>query len=136
MTHPTESLLNLIFSGLQYNVEDLKTLFWVDQPVQLDELPAVIIGNCAEDLANYHNDYYLVDLSVELKFMFLDEGIDAKKKIITLISACDQIVKDTAGAMAVTEQNSGELTQSINREKKILTCSKTYNLQYRRTRGL
>lgn len=135
MTHPTESLLSLIFDGINYNVEDLKSVFWVDSPIEQAQLPAAVITSSGEEITPYNN-MLLVNLSVDITWHFIDEGVSATEKILSIISACDQIVKDISGAMTIDEVSTTELEKSQGVEKTVLKCSKTYNLQYRRTRGL
>ena len=134
MTHPTENILNLIKTGIQFNVEDLKNVFFVDAPITQDELPCATITALSEGIEVYAT-LYLVNLSVQITWHFIGEHKQTEK-ILSVIAACDQIVKDISAVMTVTEESATELEKSEGLEKTVLKCSKIYNLKYTRTRGL
>ena len=136
MAHPTETIMQAIKSGLENSVDDLDNVFWPNQPIHEDELPCCIIGTAGEEIQPYHNKFYIVNLSIQVKYHFLHDGLDNIGDMLTMINASDAIIKALQGSLQILEVSASRLDKSINLEKTVFTMSKNYNFRYKRTRGL
>jgi len=139
--HPSEQVLNDIYNKLDLSVNGLKNVFWVDEKVGLQDLPACIINVTGESIEEYHNHFYKVVLDVELKYIVIDEGFNRDAtKILTIADDADALLKDITtrlpNIMRFSEVGSSELEDSADVERPLLMLTRNYGITYKRTRGL
>lgn len=139
--HPTESILNDIKDRITNNVQNIKSVLWIDAKVSLNDFPVLVISSAGETIRNYHNIYYIVDLDVELKFLSIDSGFNRHTQaILTAMNDVDLIIKSVTDRsnliMTVDNVAGSNLSDSENLENNILVSSRIYRIKYKRTRGL
>jgi hypothetical protein len=123
------------------NVQYLKSVLWVDNLVDITDLPCLVISGGEEVTTPYHNDYYLVELSVDLRFYAKTQGTTKEIDLFfDMASDCDVLLKDVANRipsiMAVTERSTLDVSDFDNLETPIVGATKNYIFKYKRTRGL
>ena len=136
MSHPTEAILDAIKFRLSNSVDNLENVFWPNEPVEEEQLPCAVIVSAPEEIQPYNLKEYLVDLSVEIKYLFLHDSLDATKAMLDMVSACDAQIKQLTGVMTILEVITTELGQSLTLENRVLSITKNYSFKYRRLRGL
>ena len=139
--HPTELILNDIKNRLDLNVQNIKSILWVDAKLDIEDLPLITITSAGESLEDYHYNHYVVDLDVELKFMAVDGGFNRHTDaILQSMKDADAIIKrlsDRLPDIMKIDQISGtNLAESIDLERNLLVVSRIYRITYKRTRGL
>jgi hypothetical protein len=139
--HPTELILNDIKNRLDLNVQNIKSILWVDAKLDIEDLPLITITSAGESLEDYHYNHYIVDLDVELKFMAVDGGFNRHTDaILQSMKDADAIIKrlsDRLPDIMKIDQISGtNLAESIDLERNLLVASRIYRITYKRTRGL
>lgn len=139
--HPTELILNDIKNRLDLNVQNIKSILWVDAKLDIEDLPLITITSAGESLKDYHYNHYIVDLDVELKFMAVDGGFNRHTDaILQSMKDADAIIKrlsDRLPDIMKIDQISGtNLAESIDLERNLLVVSRIYGITYKRTRGL
>lgn len=139
--HPTELILNDIKNRLDLNVQNIKSILWVDAKLDIDDLPLIIISSAGETIEDYHYNHYIVDLDVELKFMAIDGGFNRNTDaILQSMKDADAIIKrlsDRLPDIMKVDQISGtNLSETIDLERNLLVVSRIYRITYKRTRGL
>jgi len=139
--HPTELILNDIKNRLDLNVQNIKSILWVDAKLDIEDLPLITITSAGESLEDYHYNHYVVDLDVELKFMAVDGGFNRHTDaILQSMKDADAIIKrlsDRLPDIMKIDQISGtNLSETIDLERNLLVASRIYRITYKRTRGL
>jgi len=138
--HPSELILNDIKDRLEWSVDDIRGAYWIDKKLDLDDLPCVVVSVDGEDIQEYGN-HYLVDLSVNLKFLTVDRGFNlGDKKLLNILHDSNLIVKRISdrlqNIMKVIELSTSDIVDPIDLERSLLTIERVYKITYRRTRGL
>lgn len=139
--HPSETILNNIKDNLYQSIDKLSNVFWVDTLVDYKDLPCAVITSSGESIEQYHNNYYIVDLSVEIKYCILEHSqITPLKTLFSIVSAADAIIKDTSlrvdPVMTVREAGTDSIEDSVNISRPVFSVTRLYLIKYKRTRGL
>lgn len=139
--HPTEQILNDIKNRIQNNVQNVKSVLWVDSMLDKDDLPLLMITSAGEQIEDYHYNHYIVDLDVEIKHIAIDKGFRRDKtSFLTVLGDVDAIVKRLSDRlniiMTVEQTAAGEMIESLNLENSLLVSTLNYRIKYKRTRGL
>lgn len=139
--HPTELILNDIKSRLENSVSNVKTVLWVDAKLDEEDLPLIMISSAGETIEDYHNNFYIVELDVEIKHIAIDKGFKRHtESFLTVLKDADAIIKRLSDRlptiMTVDETATSEMTEAINMQHNLLVASRNYRIKYKRTRGL
>lgn len=139
--HPTETILNNIKDNLYQSIDGVNSVFWIDALVDLADLPCIMITNAGESIEQYHNQYYITELSVDLKFCLLEENdLTPLNKLFEIVSEADAIIKNTSlrvdPVMTVKENSTDSLEDSVNFSRPVFSINRSYLIKYKRTRGL